>query len=402
MCLFVEEVLLEILLIIVLAKILGEAFERLSMPPVMGELAAGLVLGPSLLGLIAPSSELELLALIGSMFFMFSAGLEVNLKLLLRMFRRGLVIAFSGALTPFLLGILVGYRYSLTLLESLALATCLSITAIGLSVRVFMDLRLLSTKVGISVVNAAIVDDVIGLILMSTVFTLAFEELEHYNALIALSASSAFLIVSFLLGAYIHRSVRSRIRFGKVLLMHTRKSSTKLAVAIAFTVLFGLLARLCGLHEIVGVFIAGMMLRTILGEELEREIIDFTLAFFALFFFAYLGVLTDLRTLAEVSWFAAEVVAVAFAGKIIGGLVGGLVTGLSPRESLVVGIAMNNRGAVELVIANAFYALGVIMAETLTAIVVMAAVTTLTTPLILKYVVSLLGFGDSRLRGVSW
>ncbi|RLG82940.1 MAG: hypothetical protein DRO39_08990 [Thermoprotei archaeon] len=386
-----ESILLEILLIVVAAKALGELFDRFSMPRVIGELVAGILLGPSALGLVRPSPELEALAMVGVVFFMFSAGLEVNLRSLMRRFREGLLVALAGVAVPFTMGMALGYRHSLDLAQSFALATCLSITAIGLSVRVLMDLHMLTTRVGLTIVNAAVDDDVIGLVLMSAAFALALEEVEFHNVALAMVTAIAFLAAGFALGIAITRSVRARLRFGRLLGLHTRNPSLKLGIAIAFALLFGYLARVSGLHEIVGVFIAGMILNVLLGESAEREIIDFTFAFFALLFFAYIGVKTDLRALAGATWFTAELLVAAFAGKIIGGALGSLAAGLSPREAVVVGIAMNSRAAVELAIAGTFYSLGVFTPEIFTAVVIMAAVTSVATPVMMRGAVRLLG-----------
>jgi len=386
-----EVVLLEVLLLLVVAKLLGELFERFSLPRVIGELFAGILLGPSVLGLVTPSAELETLAMFGVIFFMFSAGLEVNMRNLIRRFREGLIVALSGVVTPFSLGMLLGYRYSLDFVESFALATCLSITAIGLSVRVLMDLRILTTRIGLTVVNAAVDDDVIGLILMSMAFALALEEVGLHGVLFTTATAVTFLFLGFALGMAITKSVKLRLRFGRLLRLHTRNPSLKLAIAIMFAFTFGYLARLSGLHEIVGVFIAGMILNVLLGESAEREIMDFTFAFFALLFFAYVGVKTDLRSLGSVTGFALELIAMAFTGKILGGTIGSILAGLKPREALVVGIAMNSRAAVELAIASAFHSLGIFSSEVFSAVVMMAAVTSITTPLIMRGAVKALG-----------
>ena len=363
------------------------------MPHVIGELLAGVILGPSLLGLINPLTELEVLATIGVIFFMLSAGFEIDLKKLMRTFKEGLIVASMGVLLPFTLGMILGHKYSMNFTQSFALATCLSITAIGLSVRVFMDLGMLTSRVGLTVVNAAVDDDVIGLILMSVAFTLISEEKGLHDVVITSISSSAFLIAGFMLGVVIANNAKLRVLIRSFFLRSVKSLPLRLTLIIAIAFLFGYLAKLSGLHEIIGVFIAGIILNMLVGaeERAEREIIDFTFAFFALLFFAYMGVKTDLRTLQNITWFAIELVGIAFIGKFLGGLIGSVIAKLSLREAIVVGIAMNSRAAVELVIANAFYSLGIFSKEVLTALVIMASITSLTTPVLLRVSIGRVG-----------
>ncbi len=381
--------ILDILVLIVCAKILGEVFDKLSLPRVIGEVLAGIILGPSILGFISPSSELHILALIGVIFFMASAGLEIDLRRLLMHFKEGFIVATMGVLIPFTLGMLIGYLYNLSFIQAYALATCLSITAIGLSIRVFMDLKMLKSRVGLTVVNAAVIDDVIGLVLMSIGFSLALGEVRTFHvAAFSFSTCTIFIVLSFLLGIRLCKSVRFRIMIGKFLRLGSSKSiSLQLAISIILILLFSLLARSATLHEIVGAFVAGMILRSLLPEEVEKEILDFTFAFFALLFFAYMGIESDLRAIVVISDMVIMIVVFAFIGKILGGFMGALLSGLSIEESITTGIAMNSRAAVELSIARTFYILGIFNIELFSAIILMSAITSISTPIILKITV---------------
>ncbi len=388
---FEFELVFDVLLLIVLARLLGELFERYSLPRVIGELLAGIILGPSILGIVEPCRELEALAIVGVIFFMMSAGLEIDLDRLVRRFKSGFIVALSGVVVPFTLGMLVGHVHGLEFVQSFAIGTCLSITAIGLSIRVLMDLRMLRTRLGLTVVNAAVVDDVIGLILMSTTFSLAIaEEITLMHSIVPMITGTIFIVSTFILGMAISRKKKLKLLLAKYLGFGHKSSSFRLAIAIALAFLLSLLARLASLHEIVGAFIAGMILRNILSEDAEKEIFDFTFAFFALLFFAYIGIKTDVRSIFMISEIAIAIVVAAFIGKILGGFIGASLSGLTPRESIIVGIAMNSRAAVELAIATAFYAIEIFTLELFSAIVLMAAITSITTPFILKLAIKTL------------
>jgi len=379
-------IVLDILILIVCAKILGELFDKLALPRVIGEVLAGIILGPSILCLIIPSSEMHVLALIGVLFFMTSAGLEVDLRRLIAHFKEGLVVALMGVVTPFSLGMLIGFLYGLNFIQAYALATCLSITAIGLSIRVFMDLRMLKSRAALTVINAAVIDDIIGLILMSIAFSLAREEeITLHTATSALFSCVVFIALSFMLGIMIYKNIRFRISIIKFLRLGGRTSaSLKLAISIIFMLLFSLLAKVATLHEIVGAFIAGMIFRSLLPEEVEKELLDFTFAFFALLFFAYIGIETDLKSITIISDMVILIITFAFVGKILGGYIGARISGLTSRESITVGIAMNGRAAVELSIARTFYILGIFTREIFSAIILMSVITSLATPIMLK------------------
>ena len=378
-----ESFLFQILLLLVLAKALGRAFDLLSLPRVVGELLAGIILGPSLLNLITPREELEVLAILGVVFFMMSAGLEIDLGRFIKYWRQGFIIAVMGVVIPFTLGYCIGIAYGLDPIQCFSLGTALSITAIGLSVRVLMDLKMLRTRVGLAVINAAIDDDVIGLILMSVAFSLAIEGSVAFHVTAFSVLSSALFIGSgFLVTKYVCTHLRVRLFVDK----YFRSPTSQLVLAISLAFLFGLLARVASLHEIIGVFIAGMLLRGLLSWKVEGEIFDFTFAFFALLFFSYIGIKTDLRVITQISDLILAVIVAAFVGKILGGFLGAKISRFTNGEALIVGIAMNSRAAVELAIASAFYSLGIFTLELFSAVVLMAAVTSITTPILLKLV----------------
>ncbi len=377
-----DELFLEILLLLVLAKVFGDLFSKKSLPRVTGELLAGVLLGPSLLGIVEPKEELELLSFVGLVFFMLSTGLEVDFDRLMRSLRGGIIVAFSGVIFPFTLGYLIGIVYGFGHVASFGLGVCLSITAIGLSVRTLVDLGMLNTRVGLTIVNAAVVDDVIGLVLMVVAFSLAKTEVSHCAIALPLVCGASFVVASFALVRYVSRSIMLRAFIAKKI----RSDRSRITLAVSLALLFGLLARASYLHEIVGVFIAGMLLRNMLSEGTEKEILDFTFAFFAMFFFAYVGVKTNFRVLTYISDLALAVLAAAIVGKVVGGFIGAKAIGFRGRDAVFIGCAMNARAAVELAIADAFYLLGIFSLEAFVAVVFMASVTSVMTPIMLKAV----------------
>ncbi len=362
---------------------MGELVNRAKLPRVLGELLAGIIVGPSLLGLVSGNSELEALALLGMVFFMFSAGLEVELDKFIHALKGGLLVAVCGVVVPFTLGYLVGTAFGLDFVQCFCLGTCLSITAIGLSIRVLMDLGVLTTRPGMMVVDAAVIDDIIGLALLVVALSLAEAGTIDAQAVLWIGVSVVAFVFSCIIVSralqYVYRA------FSKC--KSLREGHALLSTVIITMLVFGLLAKFFGLHEVLGVFIGGMLLRSVIREDVRHEILDFTFAFFALLFFAYVGVMVDLRVLATSLDLAAAVIGAAIAGKVIGGFVGAIASGLSAKESLMIGVAMNARAAVELSIATILYTMGVFGQELFSAVVLMAAATSLLTPILLRLVV---------------
>lgn len=399
------ELLLLLLVLLIATRLLGEAAERLGQPSLVGELLAGVLLGflaamfAGDLGL-ANGGRLEVpraIVDIAIFFLMFLAGLEMRPGEILESSRASFIVALGGLLVPLGLGFLIGWYFlpdsPVKDIQSLFIGTALAITAVPVSVRMLMDLGRLHTRFGEIIVSAAIFDDVLGLILLAILTSMVGTgEPPAPESLLVLGGQVLlFLGVVSLIGAYVYPPVlRAVSRF--------KSGEPVLAMLLIFALSFSVLAEILGMHFIVGAFAAGLFFsKTTIGAEAyaraKEQTAGVTTAFLAPIFFASIGLRAELEAVAVVPVFTAILVVAAFLGKMIGAGLPAFASGLPVRDAASVGAGMSGRGAVELIIADIALSAGLfslpdppppVVASLFSAIVAMALVTTLLTPIMLR------------------
>ncbi len=389
-----NEFLLSVFLILGGAWALGLLFDRLGLPAMLGELVAGVLLGPPLLGLIKPSSALELLSELGIFFVMFYTGLEMDPRELRKHLKPSLVVAGGGFVLPYALGAGVAALFGATLTQSLFVGLGVSITAIAVNSIILQSLRIHKTRAGAIIIGAAIADDIYALIAMSVLLGLARSRtIDPLGLALVVGKVVAFFALALLAGRYLVPPLTRRLG---------DRSGRSFTFGVLAAVVMGGLAELAGLHAIIGAFVAGQFVRE---EAMDRRVYatlsdrfyGLSYGFLVPIFFAslsfHLKASWDLRFLL----FTTVLVIAAVVGKVGGCGLGYAGFRHEFRESLLVGFGMNGRGAVELVIASVILGLsdrllaaGAIRDPLLTpgqfsALVIMAFVTTLITPILLRW-----------------
>jgi Kef-type K+ transport system membrane component KefB len=386
-----------VFLLVGLAVYLGYVARRMQQPMIIGEIVAGIILGPLFLFLAsyifheghrihlflssayASSKVLALVDFAGVM-IMFGAGLETDLSALFASAKHGLWTALGGVVFPFTLGFLVGkYLLHLELLGSLYLGAAVSITAVALSVATLIQLKKLSTRVGMTIVVAAVLDDIIGVMILSVIMNMTRGKgtfsLRHIVIMVLVAA--VFVAVSVLLGHFGKR-VRKYFR----LLM--KSPQQRFSIFVLFVLLFAILSHFAGLHLVIGAFLAGLIVGPFLKLSEKQNFSNWIWGFFAPLFFAWVGFSVQFSS-AAFGLPLLLIVGAAFVGKIVGAGSGALVSGLRPVESLAVGFGMNGRAAVELIIAEIALRNAVINRSIFSAVVFMAILSSITTPLLMKW-----------------
>jgi Kef-type K+ transport system membrane component KefB len=383
-------VFIHVIVIVTSAIIFGHILERFGQPNIIGELLGGIIVGPiALLVFSFPfgghplleywnpdiiEKEITVLIDIGMVMIMVIAGLGTELRELVASSRYSLVTAIGGVALPFLLGYYTGRLFHYEIMTSLFLGASLSITAVAVSAKSLYDLNLLKTRMGSTIMGAAIIDDILGILILSVLLNI----IEHaelpslINLIFIFSRSIAFLIISGAIGLYILPRILYRLHVTK---------EFKLGAILLIVLTYAVAAKISGLHEIIGAFVAGLVLKKSLTSVEVDELVTWGLGFFGPLFFGWIGFVVRLHPLLNI--FCYVVIAVACIGKIVGCGVGGLVCGLTRREALSVGVGMNGRGAVELVLAGVGLEYGVITQDLFSIIVVMAFITTILTPICL-------------------
>lgn len=386
-----------ILLLLVVSRIAGEIAERYHQPSMIGEIVAGILLGPSILALITMTPQLKAIAELGVLLLVFLAGMEMDLHdLRAAMQGRAIWIGIMGFFVPLLLGIATGWAYGFEMSRNTFLGLCIAITALPVSVRILMDLGALQTKLGRQIISAAVLNDVSALLMLGIILEMQHDP-GNWRAFIEsiswILAKSLLFMVGVIFAARVIRYSTGRIPLSRQWLskwlMQLKGKEALFAVTLLFVLMFAGASELVGLHFVVGAFFGSMLLsHQLLGTanfmEVQKTASRITMGFLGPLFFAAIGLEFNASTLSD--WkLVITVLIVAFAGKILGGFWGGRLSGQSMAESWTLGIGLNGRGIMELVIASIALANGFIDQKVFSILVLMGTLTTLVTPFLLKY-----------------
>jgi Kef-type K+ transport system membrane component KefB len=386
-----------ILLLLVVARVGAELVERYRQPAMIGEVAAGLLLGPSVLAIIEPSVELRTIADLGVLLLVVLAGMEIELDRLFLAFRgRNIWISLTAFGLPLALGMLVGVALDLDTMRTIFIGLSIAITALPVSIRILMDLNQLHSDVGQRIITAAIANDVLALLVLGVVLDVNSFGVSWSGTLLVILWAVArvllFMAAVYLASRLVRLAIGRRPASEGIADLLTRRLRVKeplFAIVLLFVLAFASLSEAIGLHFVLGAFFGSVLLsRELLGprnfEQVERLASGVTMGFLAPVFFATIGLEFNARTLNNFGLMAA-VLAAAFVGKILAGRVGGWLAGLSTRESWTLGIGLNGRGIMELVVANIALANGFIGPQLFSILVLMGVVTTVVTPPLLSW-----------------
>ncbi len=343
-----QDLIINLLLILSAAWLLGSLFSRFGLPVMLGELVAGLILGPPLLNLVHDSVQLEFLAELGIFFAMFYAGMEMDPRELLEHIWPSLTAAFGGFVVPFTLGFLVTYLFGGTVYQSLFMGMGLSITAIAVQAVILQNMRIHRSSVGHIIMGAAIADDIFSLITLSVLLGLAKSGTIALSGLFFLLFKVVlFFGFTILAGEFLVPFLTKRLR---------DDGGKAFTFALIVALIMAELAELAGLHLVIGAFLAGQFVRREILEEKIYKVIatrffGISYGFLTPIFFATLAFHLHFEWSGSFVLFASVITLVAVLGKLAGCGLGAKLLGHSNRESMVIGFGMNGRGAVELVVA---------------------------------------------------
>ncbi len=397
--------LAQLILLLVVGRLLGEAMQRIGQPPVMGQLIAGLLLGKSVLGAFAPELQhlifpddaaqrrmLQAVSEVGVLLLLLLTGMETNLDAVRAMRRPAMAVSLCGIVIPFGCGVALGLAMPASLLPhpelrmptALFLGTALSISSVKVVAAVVRDMGFLNRRVGRVMVSAAIVDDTLAWIVIAVTASFAIHgSVSLGNAVRTLLAVALFLAFAMTLG---RRAVVWTIRWANDRLAMEMGVITAI---IVMTAAFALATDLIGVHTVLGAFVAGLLVgrSPILTRKVDAQLRGLIVAFFMPVFFGAAGLSADLRVLLEprMALFALMLVAIASVGKFAGAYAGGMLGGLTVRESGAIAWGMNARGSTEIIVATIGLSIGALSQDLFTMIVAMAVLTTLMMPPALRW-----------------
>lgn len=394
--------LLQVSVLLLLALILGAVARRFKMPSVVGELGAGVLLGPSLFGFFFPDSFnwlfppnpgqfhlLDAVGQVGVIMLVGLSGMELNLALLRRCGASAVRISITGLVIPLAFGIGAGFLLPdalvpdtvSRLLFALFMGVALCVSAIPVIAKTLMDLKLMGHRVGQLSLAAGMIDDIVGWIILSIVAAMITTGgVQGGTLMVSLFYVALTIGFALTLGRYLVRKTLDLVRRSS-----PDDDGPVVTAMAAMVLLSAAVTHAMHLEAVFGAFVCGILIGSDINFKKIR--LPTVLSVLAPLFFATAGLRIDLTTLASplVLVSAIVVLMVAIAGKFIGAYLGGRMSKMSSRESLALGAAMNARGVIEIVIANVGVRLGVLTTEAYTIIVLIAVVTSLTAPPLLRW-----------------
>ena len=392
------QVLLCISVIILAAKSAGALTARSGLPLVLGELLAGVLLGPTFLNIwsiswlaqpasvdsVSVASIFKVLAEIGVVLLMFVAGLETDIEMMRSAVAPAFWAAAGGVILPMAGGALLARNAGSSWQEAIFIGTILTATSVTITAQTLMNLKRLRSKAGSTILGAAVIDDVLGLIVLSIAIAVALQlrsgGLMPWRGLtMVLVQMVVCLALMFWLGPHV-----ARWTFRQASRMHSHHTEAAAALIVAF--LFAFLAqRLGGLAAITGAYLAGLFVAmTSAREKVSSELHPMVNSFFGPIFFVSIGLEVNARHLTGGMGFFLALLVVAIVGKIVGCGLGARFNRFTNRESLIVGIGMIPRGEVGLIAASLGLAANLVSRDVYSQVVVLVLITTLITPPLLR------------------
>ena len=395
----------QLALLIIVGRLLGEAMQRVRQPAVMGQLLAGIVLGPSVLGTLWPTAQqfifpmhsadrqmLNAVSELGILMLLLLTGMETDLALVKRVRTTAAITSGAGIVIPFVLGYGLGSVLpadilpdpSRRFLTSLFLATALSISSVKIVAAVLREVDFLKRNLGQVILAAAILDDTIGWTILALISGLASNGGVKVEPLaVSIIGTGLFFLFSFTIGS---RIVARIIRWTND---HFVSEMSVISVILVIMLAMALLTNAIGVHTVLGAFVSGIIIgqSPILTKHIEEELRGLIVALFMPVFFGIAGLSVDLKVLTDphLLKLALLFIAIASVGKLGGCYLGSRLARLNHPEALAVGFAMNARGSTEIILATVGLRMGVLNQQIFTIIVIMAMVTTVCMPPLLRW-----------------
>jgi len=387
-----------LLILIVSARLLGGLFSKLGQPAMVGEILAGVLLGPTVLDAIKPTPSLAGISELAMFLIILSAGLEIHFSDIFGAMRgRGLLVALVGFILPFAAGLLTGALFGEDLMRTLFLGLCISITALPVAIQLMNNLGILHTRIAHYALATAVINDVVALFILGILLNLPQQE--SIGDIFGTIGTASWKLLALALGVVALNQLLEWLERRKIsvhavpeALVRYLGTEALFGIVILFVLVFGTFSEMLGFHFVIGAFFGALFLdqRHFLAsryEELRGTLASVTGGFLAPVFFAYLGLEFTADAFDDLI-FPVVVTLVAIASKVAAGWLGGRLVGMPRQEAIGLGCVLNGRGVMELVVAGIAYQKGFIGQGMFSTLVLMGVVTTLLTPFLFRRVFS--------------
>ena len=372
----------ELILILIITTLLGQLFARFNLPPVIGQLLSGIVLGPAILGWVHPSNTISLFSEFGVILLMFLAGLESDLDLLKKYFKLSFTVAGIGVILPVICMGLASWGFGLQPLESLFIGIVFAATSVSISVEVLKDADKLHSRAGTAILGAAVVDDILAVIVLSLFTTFSHEGGKSgltnnffLNILIeALYFVVVWAIYKFVAPYFMKLAEKVEVNYAVVI------ASLVLALTMAWA------ADFVGLSAVVGAFFGGLAIRqTPQYKEVNSSVSAIGYSIFIPVFFADIGLSMTFASFIKDIWFILAMTVLAVLSKYWAGKYSSEMFGFTPLEGSIVGAGMVSRGEVALIVAQIGISHHLFPTDIYSSIILVIIVTTVLSPFILNF-----------------
>jgi K+:H+ antiporter len=395
----------QLALLLLVGRLMGEAAQRIGQPSVMGQLIAGLLLGPSFFGLLWPAAQhaifptdpvqksmLDAVSELGVLMLLLLTGMETDLQMVRRVGRAAITVSAAGVAIPFACGFALGQllpaqylpKPDARLVTAIFLGTALSISSVKIVAMVVREMNFMRRDLGQIIVASAILEDTIGWVIIAVAFGLASAgTIDVWSVGRAIIGTGLFMVFSFTIG---RRIVFRLIRWAND---NFRSDFPVITTILIIMAVMALITQLIGVNTVLGAFVAGILIgeSPILTRHIDEELRGLIVALFMPVFFGLSGLNADLTILrsADLALLAVGLIVIASIGKFLGAFIGGTIGGLSRAESLALGCGMNARGSTEVIVATLGLSSGLLSQNLFTLIVTMAIVTTTAMPAMLRW-----------------
>lgn len=373
-----SSVILALFVMLTAAKIMAEIFERMKQPAVVGEILAGVIIGPSLLGWVAPSELITILAEIGVIFLLFTVGLETKPRDIFQVGRRAVMVGMLGVILPFVAGYFIAMAWDGSFAEAMFIGAAMVATSVGITARVLGSMGLLDKETSRIILGAAVIDDILGLIILSLVSAVSQGSVSYSG--LATTAAAAIVFTAFvgLVGSKVMTRLAPSVE-------RLRLSKPFFNIGLILCLGLSLASIYVGVAAIIGAFLAGMALAEATEDNHKmHKLTSGITEFLVPFFLVNIGMQLDLAVFRDMSVvaLAAIITVLAVITKFVGCGLG--AWGMTRREMAQVGVGMIPRGEVGIVVAQIGLGLGVISGHFFASVLFMAVATTLIAPPLIK------------------
>lgn len=373
-----SSVLLTLFVMIAAAKVLAEVFERLRQPAVVGEILAGVIIGPSVLAWVQPSEFIGILAEIGVIFLLFTVGLETKPQDIFRVGKKAVMVGTIGVIVPFIAGYAIAMAWDGSFVESMFIGAALVATSVGITARVLGSMGLLDKETSRIILGAAVIDDILGLIILSVVSGIGNGGFSVGELAKTAGLAIAFTVIAGLLGSKIMTWIGPRVKGLKI-----AKPFFNMGLVLCFGL--SLMSLYFGVAAIIGAFLAGMaMAESTENDPSTHKLTAGVTEFLVPFFLVNIGMQLDISVFRDPSVvvLAIIVTVIAVITKFIGGGLG--AWGMTRREMAQIGVGMIPRGEVGIVVAQIGLGMAAITEKFFASVLFMAVATTLIAPPLIK------------------